>query len=151
MASYPYGQRPVQAPAHPVPKQSSSSKTGASQGVRFQESEQQEHARICAQSQAEAATWAVPQNRYQLIGSSGKMKVLGSGSYGKVCQAYDKKEKKYVAIKKIKRVFDDLIDCKRLLREIAILSELDDDRVVKLVDVVVPDDPLHFNELYLVL
>lgn len=128
------------------PQQQSRSK----KGVHFSESEQEAHARAVAASQQEAATWAVP-SRYQLIGSSGKMKILGSGSYGKVCQAFDKKERKYVAIKKIKRVFDDLVDCKRLLREIAILSELEDDRVVKLIDVCVPDDMAHFSELYLVL
>lgn len=79
------------------------------------------------------------------------VKVIGSGSYGKVCQAYDKETKRNVAIKKIKRIFEDLIDCKRLLREIAILSSLDDDRVVKLYDVCVPEDALNFTELYLVL
>jgi mitogen-activated protein kinase 1/3 len=88
--------------------------------------------------------WNVPL-RYHL------MKVIGAGSYGKVCQAYDKDTRKNVAIKKIKRIFEDLIDCKRLLREIAILSDLADDRVVKLYDVCVPDDPLNFTELYLVL
>jgi hypothetical protein len=39
-----------------------------------------------------------------------------------------------VAIKKVKRVFEDLIDCKRILREIAILSRVDDPRVVKVGD-----------------
>lgn len=59
--------------------------------------------------------------------------------------------KKMVAIKKVKRVFDDLVDCKRLLREIAILSELEDERVVRVLDVHIPGDPLTFNEIYLVL
>lgn len=70
---------------------------------------------------------------------------------GRVCHAVDTETGQNVAIKKIKRIFEDLIDCKRLLREIAILSALDDDRIVKLFDVCVPDDPLHFTELYLVL
>ena len=56
-----------------------------------------------------------------------------------------------VAIKKVKRIFDDLVDCKRMLREIAILSELEDDRIVKLLDVIVPGNHATFNELYLVL
>lgn len=79
------------------------------------------------------------------------MKVIGSGSYGQVCQAYDKRSERNVAIKRIKRIFEDLIDCKRLLREIAILGDLKDDRVVRLYDVCVPDDVANFTELYLVL
>lgn len=91
-----------------------------------------------------AENWAVPL-RYKLV------KVIGSGSYGKVCHAVDQETGQNVAIKKIKRIFEDLIDCKRLLREIAILSFLNDDRVVKLYDVCVPEDPRNFTELYLVL
>lgn len=68
-----------------------------------------------------------------------------------MCHAIDQETGQNVAIKKIKRIFEDLIDCKRLLREIAILSFLNDDRVVKLYDVCVPDDPKNFTELYLVL
>lgn len=56
-----------------------------------------------------------------------------------------------VAIKRVKRVFSDLVDCKRLLREIAILSELHDERVVRLLDLHIPGDLSRFDELYLVL
>lgn len=96
------------------------------------------------ESKPQPDSWAVPA-RYKLV------KVIGSGSYGKVCHALDKQTGQNVAIKKIKRIFEDLIDCKRLLREIAILRFLDDDRVVKLYDVCVPEDPHNFTELYLVL
>eukprot|EP00397_Hematodinium_sp_SG-2012_P009498 GEMP01009585.1.p1 GENE.GEMP01009585.1~~GEMP01009585.1.p1 ORF type:complete len:449 (-),score=114.64 GEMP01009585.1:1897-3243(-) len=77
--------------------------------------------------------------------------LIGTGSYGSVCEAYDKKSDRIVAIKKVNRVFEDLIDCKRILREIAILSSLDNDRIVKVFDICIPDDYLHFDEIYLVL
>jgi len=79
------------------------------------------------------------------------IKTIGSGSYGRVCQAFDLHAHQNVAIKKIRRIFEDLIDCKRLLREIAILTMLDDDRVVKIRDVCEPDDPANFSELFIVL
>jgi mitogen-activated protein kinase 1/3 len=91
-----------------------------------------------------SSKWNVP-HRYELG------KGVGTGSYGAVYQAWDKVEKKNVAIKKVKRVFEDLIDCKRILREIAILSRTDDDRVVRLYDICVPSDLLNFTEIYLVL
>ncbi|KAF4749042.1 hypothetical protein FOZ62_001537, partial [Perkinsus olseni] len=56
-----------------------------------------------------------------------------------------------VAIKKVEFVFDDLVDCKRTLREIAILNRLDHTSVIKIVDLVVPEDLVKFNDFYLVL
>jgi len=85
--------------------------------------------------------WDVPSN-YDL------KQVIGTGSYGSVCEAYDTKEKRLVAIKRMAHVFEDLIDCKRILREIAILSKLDHNNIVKLHDLVAPSDPSTFTELY---
>ncbi|PHJ15501.1 cell-cycle-associated protein kinase mapk [Cystoisospora suis] len=68
-----------------------------------------------------------------------------------VCEAYDKVEKRVVAIKKIHRVFEDLIDCKRILREISILNRLNHDHVVKVLDIIIPKDVEKFDELYVVL
>ncbi|CAD7965164.1 unnamed protein product [Amoebophrya sp. A25] len=88
--------------------------------------------------------WNVP-HRYELG------RCIGNGSYGSVYQAYDRVEKRSVAVKKVKRVFEDLIDCKRILREIAILSRIDDPRIVKLYDICVPSDLSNFTDIYLVL
>ncbi|XP_055388600.1 LOW QUALITY PROTEIN: uncharacterized protein LOC129617313 [Condylostylus longicornis] len=77
--------------------------------------------------------------------------LLGVGSYGHVCEAFDSVTKKKVAVKKIPRAFEELIDCKRILREIALLSRLFHGNVVQLVDVVIPGDPAKFEELYLIL
>lgn len=88
--------------------------------------------------------WLIP-DRYEV------RHLIGNGSYGHVCEAYDRQEKRVVAIKKINRVFEDLIDCKRILREIAILNRLKHDHIVKTVDICVPTDLNKFDELYLVL
>ena len=50
-------------------------------------------------------------------------KCVGSGAYGHVFSAYDKQTKSDVAIKRIHRAFEDVIDAKRILREIKILSK----------------------------
>ena len=47
--------------------------------------------------------------------------MLGDGSYGFVASAVDTKTGHKVAIKKIKDTFADLVDAKRILREIKLL------------------------------
>ena len=47
----------------------------------------------------------------------------GDGSYGFVASALDTKTGNKVAIKKIKNAFSDLIDAKRILREIKLLRQ----------------------------
>eukprot|EP00928_Gymnodinium_smaydae_P066128 TRINITY_DN4918_c0_g1_i1.p1 TRINITY_DN4918_c0_g1~~TRINITY_DN4918_c0_g1_i1.p1 ORF type:complete len:450 (+),score=91.38 TRINITY_DN4918_c0_g1_i1:195-1544(+) len=90
------------------------------------------------------SSWAVPAN-YEV------RKVIGRGSYGSVCEAYDTKTETLVAIKQLKRLFGDLTDCKRILRELAILTRLRHENVVKVHDIVAPADYRTFNELYICL
>lgn len=88
--------------------------------------------------------WEVGPN-YQII------KQIGSGSYGMVCEARHVPTNEKVAIKQMTKIFDDLIDCKRLLREIVILKYLNHPNVVKLREILLPKDLNHFNELYIVM
>lgn len=78
-------------------------------------------------------------------------KQIGSGSYGMVCEALHLPTGEKVAIKRVSRIFDDLVDCKRLLREIAILRYLNHPNVVRLRSICLPRDLTQFNELFLVL
>merc|ERR1719150_2065364 len=48
-------------------------------------------------------------------------------------------------------MFDDLIDCKRILREVAILSKLDHAHIVQLYDITAPSNMRTFDELYIVM
>jgi mitogen-activated protein kinase 1/3 len=74
---------------------------------------------------------------------------IGTGSYGYVCEAFNTRTNQNTAIKKISKVFDDLIDCKRILREIAILNRLNNQGIVKLMDLIIPSGS--FSDLYIVL
>mgnify|MGYP001025012915 CR=1 FL=1 len=50
--------------------------------------------------------------------------MIGCGAYGVVYSAFDSLTQSDVAIKKIQTAFGDVIDAKRILREIKILSKL---------------------------
>lgn len=88
--------------------------------------------------------WRIPA-RYKVC------ELIGSGSYGSVCEAEDSETKQIVAIKRCKRIFEDLIDCKRILREISILSKLQHNNVVRLLEIVAPPSMHTFDELYIVM
>eukprot|EP00826_Nyctotherus_ovalis_P018923 TRINITY_DN1574_c0_g4_i2.p1 TRINITY_DN1574_c0_g4~~TRINITY_DN1574_c0_g4_i2.p1 ORF type:complete len:478 (+),score=162.02 TRINITY_DN1574_c0_g4_i2:240-1673(+) len=79
------------------------------------------------------------------------IKLLGSGSYGSVCEAIHKPTKTRVAIKKVLNLFDDNIDCKRVLREVHLLRRLSHPNVVRLYEILEPKNPLTFNSIYLVM
>jgi len=49
-------------------------------------------------------------------------KGVGQGAYGLICAAKDTQSDDQVAIKKISNAFEDAIDCKRMLREMRLLS-----------------------------
>ena len=51
------------------------------------------------------------------------IKQVGHGAYGVVCSAYDHSRRSKVAIKKVPKAFEDLIDAKRIVREIKLLSK----------------------------
>ena len=79
------------------------------------------------------------------------IKILGQGSYGAVASAIHKPTQKKVAIKKMDGVFDDEVDCKRILREIDLLRNLKHPYVVNIVDVIEPRNIETFETIYLVL
>lgn len=56
-----------------------------------------------------------------------------------------------VAVKQVARLFKDTVDCKRILREIAIMSRLDHPGIVKLYDVPTVTDIASFDEVYMVM
>ena len=78
------------------------------------------------------------------------LKVLGSGSYGKVIEAIDKTTKKKVAIKKINELFHDLIDTKRILREITLLRFMKNTYIVELLDIIYNKTEKDFDCIYLI-
>jgi len=112
--------------------------------VSFSEQPQQAKAAPPLIPKGPADRWKIPE-KYEV------KQLIGTGSYGSVCEAYDHSENRLVAIKRIGHMFEDLIDCKRILREIAILSKLKHDNIVALYDIPAPASIDTFQELYIVM
>jgi len=80
------------------------------------------------------------------------LKALGRGAYATVCSAQDKTSNdKKVAIKKIGKAFDDLVDAKRIVREVKLLRHFKHDNLIGLYDLVPPLDSEPFEDIYIVL
>lgn len=77
-------------------------------------------------------------------------KVIGYGAYGVVASGENTETKEKIAIKKIPDVFRDLIDGKRVLREIRLLQHFNHENVISLKDVMRPLSRSKFREYYFV-
>lgn len=82
------------------------------------------------------------------------LNVVGHGAYGTVVAATDERTGREVAIKKIGRVFDDLIDGRRIWREIVVLRLLMEKGcrgVMKMFSLLTPRAPIEsYKEIYIV-
>ncbi|OHT14964.1 CMGC family protein kinase [Tritrichomonas foetus] len=85
------------------------------------------------------------QGRYRFL------RLLGKGSFGTVFAAEDLKTGKNVAIKRITRLFNSVLDMKRMLREIKILSCLHHENITNLIDVTAPSSFSNFHTIYLII
>lgn len=77
---------------------------------------------------------------------------IGYGAYGFVVSALDTRTNKRVAIKKNSRVFRDVMDCKRIVREVLVLESLRHENIVHIRDFYVPleDGPNGWRDVYMV-
>ena len=71
--------------------------------------------------------------RYQYV------KTIGTGAYGVVISAYDSETRRKVAIKKIPCAFEDLVDAKRIIREIKLLKHMEHENIIGLKNILVPE------------
>mmetsp|Transcript_13398 Transcript_13398/g.43942 ORF Transcript_13398/g.43942 Transcript_13398/m.43942 type:complete len:403 (-) Transcript_13398:49-1257(-) len=80
------------------------------------------------------------------------LRPIGGGSYGVVCSADDTATGRRVAIKKIANVFSDLVDAKRILREIKLLRHFGShENIVQVKDIItVPPNTIDFSDVYIV-
>uniref|UniRef100_A0A8C2JZ32 mitogen-activated protein kinase n=2 Tax=Cyprinus carpio TaxID=7962 RepID=A0A8C2JZ32_CYPCA len=91
------------------------------------------------------AVWEVPE-RYK------DLKQVGSGAYGTVCYAFDRRTGAKVAIKKLHRPFQSDLFAKRAYRELRLLKHMKHDNVIGLLDVFTADLSLdRFHDFYLVM
>ncbi|XP_062974959.1 mitogen-activated protein kinase 13 [Elgaria multicarinata webbii] len=89
--------------------------------------------------------WELPR-RYTSINP------IGSGAYGSVCSAIDKKTGEKVAIKKLCRPFQSEIFAKRAYRELTLLKHMQHENVIGLLDVFTSATAFDgFQDFYLVM
>mmetsp|Transcript_61750 Transcript_61750/g.139132 ORF Transcript_61750/g.139132 Transcript_61750/m.139132 type:complete len:396 (+) Transcript_61750:64-1251(+) len=77
------------------------------------------------------------------------VKKVGSGAYGCVASFKDKRTGEKLAVKKITNAFGDLVDGKRILREVKLLRQLDHDNIIRILDMYPPKSP-EFEDIYIV-
>jgi len=78
------------------------------------------------------------------------LKPLGKGAYGVVCSALDKTNgDKKVAIKKVPKAFEDLVDAKRILREVKLLRHFVHENIIGLYDLITPESG-NYDDIYIV-
>jgi mitogen-activated protein kinase 1/3 len=74
---------------------------------------------------------------------------VGSGAYGTVCSFKDTTSGEMYAVKKIQNAFDDLVDAKRILREVRLLRQLKHDNIISILDMY-PPASVDFEDIYIV-
>jgi len=77
------------------------------------------------------------------------LKKVGSGAYGTVASFQEKGTDKKFAVKKITDAFHDLVDGKRILREVKLLRFMRHDNISCILDLYPPDHP-DFDDIYIV-
>lgn len=55
-----------------------------------------------------------------------------------------------MAIKKVGNAFEDLIDAKRIVREIKLLKALDHENIISIIDLLKPEAKTGFNDIYII-
>lgn len=76
-------------------------------------------------------------------------KPIGFGAFGIVWAARDPRTGKRVAIKKLPNVFQSLVSCRRVYRELKMLCSFNHDNVLSAFDILLPPDSC-LNEIYIV-
>jgi len=78
------------------------------------------------------------------------IKPIGKGAYGVVCSARNVETDEKIAIKKIGKAFENIVDSKRTLREVKLLKHLSHENVICLKDILPPPSREKFKDVYVV-
>lgn len=84
----------------------------------------------------------IPQ-RYKFV------KGVGTGAYGVVISALNEDKGEKVAIKKVLNVFADIIDAKRILREVKLLQHFSHENIMNIRELFQPESLDKFEEIYI--
>lgn len=82
--------------------------------------------------------------RYKLV------KSIGTGAYGAVISVKDAVADTSVAVKKITNIFEDLVDAKRILREVRLLGHFQHKNITRLLDLSPPVSKTQFEDMYII-
>lgn len=91
-----------------------------------------------------SGTTFVVDDKYEYI------KQIGHGAYGVVCSANNRRTNQKVAIKKVGNAFDDLIDAKRIVREIKLLRFFKHENIISLMDIIKPEAKTGYADIYII-
>lgn len=91
-------------------------------------------------------------NKFYLDKRYTGLKPIGDGSYGFVASGVDRISGEKVAVKKIRDVFADVVDAKRILRELKLLNHFGKhENIISIYDIMaVEPDTIKFDDIYIV-
>lgn len=91
-------------------------------------------------------------NRFVIDRRYQGLRPIGDGSYGFVASGVDQISGEKVAVKKISDVFQDVVDAKRILRELKLLRHFSKhENIITIYDIMAVDpDTIRFNDIYIV-
>jgi nemo like kinase len=89
----------------------------------------------------------VPYFQPQMISPESE-KPIGCGAFGVVWAARDPRTGRRIALKKLPNVFQSLVSCRRVYRELKMLCSFDHDNVLSALDILLPPDK-NLNEIYI--
>lgn len=95
--------------------------------------------------------YSIRGQKFELSKNYHLTKLVGFGAYGIVCAAQIEDTKERVAIKKISRVFEDVREGRRVLREMEIMTTLRHSNIIRLHRFLRPESRKTFEDIYLVM
>jgi len=100
---------------------------------------------------SETHSFSVSGTRFEVDKKYTLIKPIGHGAYGVVISAQNTDEDgEKVAIKKIPHAFDDIIDAKRILREIKLLRHFDHENIISIMDILKPPSIAKYEDVYII-
>lgn len=89
-------------------------------------------------------------NLFEVDAKYNPIKPIGKGAYGIVCSARNADNDEKIAIKKIGNAFDNVIDARRVLREIKLLRHMSHENIIAIKDIMRPPNKDTFQDVYIV-
>eukprot|EP00191_Tetraselmis_sp_GSL018_P006474 CAMPEP_0177608022 /NCGR_PEP_ID=MMETSP0419_2-20121207/18239_1 /TAXON_ID=582737 /ORGANISM="Tetraselmis sp., Strain GSL018" /LENGTH=377 /DNA_ID=CAMNT_0019102663 /DNA_START=407 /DNA_END=1540 /DNA_ORIENTATION=- len=89
-------------------------------------------------------------NLFECPSKYAPIKPIGKGAYGVVCSARNVETDEKIAIKKIGKAFENVVDSKRTLREIKLLQHLCHENIIQIKDILPPPSREKFKDVYVV-